>query len=86
MSHMVAVRLDERLLARVDAERKRRGMSRARAVQEALHCWLERGLLEEAIRQEHEAYARQPVRRSEFRPLIGAQALRRISRTLLSVA
>ena len=73
MSHMVAVRLDERLLARVDDERRRRGISRARAVQEALHFWLERGLLEEAIRHEHEAYARRPVRRSEFGPIIGAQ-------------
>lgn len=74
MSQMVAVRLDEQLLARVDGERTRRGISRARAVQEALHFWLERGLLEEAIRREHEAYARRPVRRSEFGPIIGAQA------------
>lgn len=74
MSQMVAVRLDEQLLARVDGARKRRGISRARAVQEALHFWLERGQLEDAIRREHAGYARRPVRRNEFGPIIDARA------------
>ena len=73
MSKMVAVRIDDRLLAEVDGERKRRRISRARAIHEALQFWLHRGLLEEAIRREHEAYTRRPVRQREFAPLIGAQ-------------
>lgn len=73
MSQMIAVRIDEQLLTRVDGERKRRGISRARAVHEALRFWLERTLLEEAIQREHEAYAHRPVRRGEFSPLLGAQ-------------
>ncbi len=74
MSQMVAVRVDEQLLSRVDGARKRRGISRARAIHEALQYWLDRGLLEEAIRCEHEAYERRPVRKNEFGPIIGAQA------------
>ena len=66
MSQMVAVRIDEQLLACVDGERKRRRISRARIIHEALQHWLERRLLEEAIEREHEAYARRPVRKSEF--------------------
>ena len=62
MSQMVAVRIEEQLLARVDGARKRRGISRARVIHEALQFWLDRGLLEEAIRCEHEAYTRRPVR------------------------
>jgi len=65
--------MDNDLLARVDGERKRRGISRARAIHEALQFWLERGLLQEAIRCEHEAYTRQPVRKREFGPIIGVQ-------------
>lgn len=70
---MVAVRIDEQLLERIDDERKRRRISRARAIHEALQFWLHRGLLEEAIRGEHEAYTRRPVRRREFGPIVGAQ-------------
>lgn len=73
MSQMVAVRIEDRLLAEVDGERKRRRISGARAIHEALQFWLHRELLEEAIRREHEAYTRRPVRQREFAPLIGAQ-------------
>jgi metal-responsive CopG/Arc/MetJ family transcriptional regulator len=73
MLQMLAVRLDDALLARVDAERKRRGLSRARVIREALGFWLAPRLLEEAVREEHAAYARRPVRTREFGPIIGAQ-------------
>ena len=73
MSQMVAVRIDDQLLAEVDGERRRRRISRARAIHEALQFWLQQRLLDEAIRREHEGYARRPVRQREFAPLIGAQ-------------
>ena len=73
MSRMIALRLDERLIARVDGERKRRGMSRARAVHEALAEWLARRRLADAVREEAEAYGRQPVGHDEFEPVLGTQ-------------
>jgi len=69
MSQMIAVRLDEQLLVRVDRERRRRGISRARAVHEALADWVAR----RAVREEAEAYGRQPVADDEFAPVLGAQ-------------
>ena len=73
MSQMIAVRLDEQLLVRVDRERRRRGISRARAVHEALADWVARRRLAEAVREEAEAYGRQPVADDEFAPVLGAQ-------------
>src|SRR5882724_925273 len=73
MSKMVAIRLDEGLLVRVDRERRRRRITRARAVHEALADWVARHRLAEAVREEAEAYARQPVAEDEFGPVLGAQ-------------
>src|SRR5206468_8046640 len=73
MSKMVAIRLDEGLLIRVDRERRRRRLTRARAVHEALADWVARHRLAEAVREEAEAYARQPVAEDEFGPVLGAQ-------------
>ena len=73
MSKMVAVRLDDRLLSRVDRERRRRGMSRARAIHEALAAWVARERLADAVREEAEAYGKYPVTEDEFGPVLGAQ-------------
>jgi metal-responsive CopG/Arc/MetJ family transcriptional regulator len=73
MSRMIAVRLDERLLTRVDRERRKRGISRARAVHEALADWVARRRLAEAVREEAEAYGRHPVTGDEFAPVLGGQ-------------
>lgn len=73
MSRMIAVRLQEDLLARVDAERKRAGKTRAAAIAEALRLWVERRQYEEAVRRDQAAYGKHPVRASEFAPVLGAQ-------------
>jgi predicted transcriptional regulator len=73
MSKLVAVRLDERLLSRVDRERRRRGVSRARAVHEALAAWVARERLADAVREEAEAYGKHPVTADEFGAILGAQ-------------
>jgi len=73
MSRMIAVRLDESLLTRVDRERRKRGISRARAVHEALADWVARRRLAEAAREEAEGYRRNPVTDDEFAPVLGAQ-------------
>ena len=73
MSKMIAVRLDDTLLARVDRERRRRGVTRARAIHEALAGWVARERLAEAVREEGDAYGRHPVTEDEFGPILGAQ-------------
>ncbi len=73
MSRMIAIRLEEALLVHVDRERRRRGISRARAVHEALADWVARQRLADAVREEAEAYGRQPVTETEFAPVLGAQ-------------
>ena len=73
MSQLVAVRLDEPLLADVDRERHRRRMTRAAAVKEALRFWVERRRHEAAVRRDQEGYQRHPVGDDEFSALIGAQ-------------
>jgi metal-responsive CopG/Arc/MetJ family transcriptional regulator len=70
---MIAVRLDEDLLAQVDQERRRAHVTRARVVHEALALWIERRRLEEAIRRDQEGYARRPIKKDEFGPVLGAQ-------------
>ena len=70
---MTAVRLDEDLLRRVDRERRKAQLSRARVISEALAMWLERRRVEAAIRADHEGYARHPVEGDEFSPVLGGQ-------------
>jgi metal-responsive CopG/Arc/MetJ family transcriptional regulator len=70
---MIAVRLDEELLAEVDRERRSMRATRAKVVHEALALWIERQRWEAAIRRDQEGYARKPVRQDEFGPVLGAQ-------------
>ncbi len=70
---MYRVRIEDGLLARVDRERRRRGVTRARAVHEALASWVARERLAEAVREEAEAYAKHPVAADEFGGVLGAQ-------------
>lgn len=74
MSKMVAVRLDEDLLAQVDEERRNARATRAKVIHEALALWIERRRLEEAIRRDQEGYARRPIRRDEFVAVLRAQS------------
>jgi metal-responsive CopG/Arc/MetJ family transcriptional regulator len=74
MSRMVAVRLDERLLATVDRERRRARVTRAKVIHDALAMWVERRRVEEAVRREQEGYARKPIGEGEFGSVLGAQA------------
>lgn len=73
MSRLVAVRIDDDLLARVDRERRRRGLTRARAIHEALGGWVARERFVDAVREEAEAYGRHPVTEDEFGPVLGTQ-------------
>jgi metal-responsive CopG/Arc/MetJ family transcriptional regulator len=74
MSKMIAVRLKEDLLERVDQECKRARLSRAAAINEALDLWVDKRRYEEAVRSDHEGYARHPVAGDEFEAVLGAQS------------
>ena len=71
---MITLRLSESLIDQVDRERQRDGLSRVQVVQKALQLWMRHRRLQEAIRREHEGYARCPVTADEFGPVLGAQA------------
>jgi predicted DNA-binding protein len=73
MSKLIAVRLQDEVLSRVDRERKRAGLTRAAAIKEALQLWIERREYAEAIRRDHEGYERHPVEEDEFEPVLAAQ-------------
>jgi hypothetical protein len=74
MSKMIAVRLKEDLLERVDHERKRARISRAAAITEALDLWVNKRRYEDAVRSDHDGYARHPVAADEFEAVLGAQS------------
>jgi len=73
MSKTVALRIDDELLSAVDRARRARHLTRTRAVHDALRQWLARQEQEVAIRQEHDGYARKPITKEEFSPVLGAQ-------------
>ena len=70
---MIAVRLQDEILARVDQERKRDGLTRAGAVNEALRLWVDKRRYDEAVRRDQAGYLRHPIEEDEFLPLLGAQ-------------
>lgn len=73
MSTMTTVRLEDELLAAIDRERRRSGMTRASVIREAVVRWLEEQRAREAAGRDHEGYARHPVAKDEFDYVLGAQ-------------
>lgn len=73
MSRLIAVRMEEDALERVDEERRRSGLTRAAAIKEALALWVERRRHDDAVRRDQEGYARHPITEDEFGPILRAQ-------------
>ena len=73
MSRMIAIRLQDEILSVVDHERKRAGLTRAAAVNEALRHWIDKRRYEEAVRRDQEGYRRHPVGKDVFESVLGAQ-------------
>jgi metal-responsive CopG/Arc/MetJ family transcriptional regulator len=73
MSKLIAIRIDEELLAEVDRERKKSRLPRSRAMTQALSEWLAARRRAEAERRDREGYERRPTRAGEFSPVLGAQ-------------
>lgn len=70
---MIAVRLDDDMIREVDRERRRRHLTRASAIRDALALWVERQRLEAAMRRDQQGYDEHPVTDDEFGPVLGAQ-------------
>jgi hypothetical protein len=73
MSKMIAVRLQDEMLSVVDHERKRAGLTRAAAINEALRLWVDKRKYDEAVRRDQDGYRRHPVAKDEFELVLGAQ-------------
>ena len=73
MSKMIAVRLQDEIVSRVDFERRRAGLTRAAVINEALRLWVATRQYEEAVMRDHEGYEQHPVRADEFASVLGAQ-------------
>jgi hypothetical protein len=61
------------MLSQVDRERKRAGLSRAAAINEALELWVAKRRHEQDVRRDQEGYERHPVAEGEFEFVLGTQ-------------
>lgn len=61
------------MLSQVDRERRLAGLTRAAAINEAIELWIHTRRYEEAVRRDQEGYARHPVGKGEFQPVLAAQ-------------
>jgi metal-responsive CopG/Arc/MetJ family transcriptional regulator len=73
MTKTISLRIDEDLLHAVDIAGEADHRGRSEVVREALELWLKRRALAEKVRRHREGYARLPVTRDEFAPVLGAQ-------------
>ena len=73
MTKTISIRIDEVLLHAVDVAGETEHKGRSEVVREALKLWLKRRNLAEKVQRHREGYARQPVARNEFAPILEAQ-------------
>lgn len=73
MSKMISIRLHEKLLARLDQERRRIGLTRAAAIIDALQLWIGKRQYEEAVLRDQQGYDRLPIAKDEFEPILKTQ-------------
>lgn len=73
MTKTISLRIDEALLRTVDVVGKAKHKGRSEVIREALEAWLKQRSLAEKVRRHREGYARHPVARDEFSPVLGAQ-------------
>jgi len=74
MTKTVSLRLDQRLLRAIEVASKSTHKDRSEVVSEALELWLKRQAAAEKVRRHREGYARHPVSRDEFAPVLKAQS------------
>ena len=74
MTKTISLRLDQRLLRAVEVASKTAHKDRSEVVSEALELWLKRRAVAEKVRRHRNGYARQPIGRNEFAPVLKAQS------------
>lgn len=74
MTKTISLRLDQRLLRAIEVAGKSAHKDRSEVVSEALELWLKRRTAAEKVRRHREGYARHPVSRDEFSPVLKAQS------------
>ena len=74
MTKTIYLRLDQRLLQAIEDASKTAHKDRSEVVSEALELWLKRRAAAEKVRRHREGYARHPIRRDEFAPVLKAQS------------
>jgi len=74
MTKTISLRLDQQLLRAVDVATKSSHKARSEVVSEALELWLKQRSIAEKVRRHCEGYARNPVARDEFAPVLKAQS------------
>ena len=74
MSQLIAIRLPESLLRKVDRVRKKESVSRTEVVRVALEAWIEQRRYADAVRSDHRGYDEHPVTDAEFEEVLGAQS------------
>ena len=73
MTKTVSLRLDQELLEAVEIARKASHKDRSQVGSEALQLWLKRRIIREKVRRHRAGYARRPITRGEFAPVLKAQ-------------
>lgn len=73
MTKTISLRIDDTLLHAVDVVGEAQHKGRSQVVREALELWLKRQTIADKVRKHREGYARHPVTRDEFAPVLGAQ-------------
>jgi metal-responsive CopG/Arc/MetJ family transcriptional regulator len=73
MTKIISLRLDQELLQAVEVARKASHKDRSQVVSEALELWLKRRVTIEKVRRHRAGYARRPITRGEFAPVLKAQ-------------
>lgn len=73
MTKTISLRLDQRLLRAIELASKTAHKDRSEVVSEALELWLKRRAAADKVRRHRQGYARHPVSRNEFAPVLKAQ-------------
>lgn len=74
MTKTISLRVESRLLRAIDIATKKSSKARSDVVNEALELWLKRSATQEKVRRHREGYARHPVAKDEFSPVLKAQS------------
>jgi hypothetical protein len=73
MTKTISLRLEQRLVRAIEVASKTTHKDPSKVVSEALELWLKRHAVAEKVKRHRQGYARHPVTRNEFAPVLKAQ-------------